>query len=141
MKLIAVVMILVGLCTASDTSSCPVHIIGAAAGYADAECPYRTCLWINMENQQAKKVVGAKFGVQFIDAVGDPHESIFHYTSNDSVKPSKKHMYQWVLTGTDAQDVSNGASAWVEKLLFEDGSKWEDDGNKRCQWTRPKFRK
>jgi len=50
-------------------------------------------MFLELANTTEKKIVGAKFDVQYVDSVGDVHESVFHYTSPDTAKPNKKHRY------------------------------------------------
>jgi hypothetical protein len=89
-------------------------------------------MFLELANTTEKKIVGAKFDVQYVDSVGDVHESVFHYTSTDTVKPNKKHRYSWLAEHWDVQDSNGGTIAWIHKLLFDDGSTWEDHGVRTC---------
>src|SRR3954466_8882289 len=38
-------------------------------------------IFLALINSSSNKIVGAKFGFQFVDSVGDVHDSVFHYCS------------------------------------------------------------
>jgi hypothetical protein len=83
------------------------------------------------ENTSDKKIVGLKFDLTLIDAVGDPHGSIFTFADKVKLNPGKKDsgIYEPHL---EREEASRGALVTLRKALFEDGTAWEDDGKSGC---------
>jgi hypothetical protein len=65
-----------------------------------------------------------------MDAVGDEHDPMQTYTSDKHLKPSEKKSATFE---TPPYDNVKGFRAWTRKILFGDGSTWEDDGSHSCK--------
>jgi hypothetical protein len=111
----------------------------------DAGCPIALdpLLWpgdgvarryqIYYRNKTDKVVIGANFGLEMMDAVGDFSPYLTDFTLAGKTKPTKQN-------GGDFTVYTNGAKIigyrlYVKKVAFADGSTWVDAGTKTCQYT------
>jgi hypothetical protein len=134
MKVLAVLIILVGTVCAEE--QCPLQITRVMPDYVGfASIPpcrhIRQCDAVEVINKTDKKIVGSKFKMIYLDAVGDPVDTGVDYTSEGKIKVGKKEVFVWN-TKFLINDKSQGAIAWVEKVLYEDGTTWEDTGSRKC---------
>lgn len=80
-----------------------------------------------------------KFRAETIDKVGDKKEMDRDFVAGKELKPGKKFKYGFqlrIVPFDDASFVYEGnydVSAWPVKVLFKDGTTWEDDGSKSCR--------
>jgi hypothetical protein len=77
---------------------------------------------IEYRNDSDKEIVGVKFKVSFLDDVGDRHAAVLDYSSDKKLAPGKKYMARWE---NPYYSDAKGMEASVLKVLFKDGSKWE----------------
>ena len=120
---------------AQEAKVCPAEVVRVVPSYTQHSfyhCDHiRQCDAVEIRNNSNKKIVGAKIHMVYYDAVGDPKDNGIDYTSDGKLNPNKKSLYVWK-TRFLVDDSSQGATAWVMKVLFDDGSTWEDDGTKAC---------
>lgn len=99
-------------------------------------------LQIKFRNSSDKTIVATKFGAGFLDATNDRHDSAWNYTSNDVVRPGEKKGPHWDdIVYFEEYGYGIKAEAWLVKVLFSDGTSWEDDGSKSCKgvsWEKEK---
>jgi hypothetical protein len=95
--------------------------------------PWGSYLLIQFRNTSSKTIAAVRFGVAFVDALADKHESVYSYDSDSTVKPGKSSHPEWsdgVYAGSPGHKV--GAIVWVEKLRFADNTFFVDDGTHSC---------
>ena len=85
------------------------------------------------KNDTQKVVVGAKFGAYTLDAVKDRHEYPQSFVNEYKHKPGKDVGSLENLSLINRADAEGGAIVWVQKVLYADGTKWEDNGTRSCQ--------
>lgn len=90
-------------------------------------------LFFASKNDTPKVVVGAKFGVYTLDAVKDKHEYPLALVNEYKHKPGKDVADFESLSLIGREDAEGGAIVWVQKVLYADGTTWEDDGSRSCQ--------
>lgn len=116
------------------TPACPIAITRIhphwIIGQGD---PWGSYLLIQFTNTSPKIIAAVRFGVAFVDALADTHESVYNYDSDSAVKPGKSSHPSWddgVYAGAPGHKV--GAIVWVQKLRFADGTFFVDDGRRSC---------
>jgi hypothetical protein len=133
MKWVATVLFLV-VGAQAQTKSCPADVVRVVPSYVNhtVGCwTIRQCDAVEIVNNSDKKIIGAKFHMVYYDAVGDSKDNGIDYMGDNKVKAGKKSLYVW-RTRFLVEDRSQGASASLSKVLFEDGSTWEDSGRNEC---------
>ena len=122
--------------TAADPpqSSCPIGIkqIHPHWLFGDGD-PWGSYLMVQFTNNSSKTIAAVRFGVAFVDALADTHESVYSYDSDSTVKPGKSSHPLWsdgVYAGSLGHKV--GAIVWVEKLRFADNTFFVDNGTHSC---------
>lgn len=95
--------------------------------------PWGSYLLIVFTNNSTKTIAAVRFGVAFVDALGDTHNSVYSYDSDSTVKPGKSSKPEWT-DGVYAGELGHkvGAIVWVEKLRFADDTFFVDDGGHTC---------
>jgi hypothetical protein len=86
------------------------------------------------KNVSDKQIVGAKFNATFFDATGDRHDVIEDWTTDQKVKPGQSKSSSWP-DGYYIRSYGHHAKVeiWPQKIVFADGTKWEDDGSASCK--------
>lgn len=92
-------------------------------------------LTVKWKNISSKEIAGIKFGIAWIDAVGDQHPAHTGFTGEDKVKPGQTKKYQWDIPLNQDETRAEG---WLTKVLFKDGTVWEDNGTHSCKGAREK---
>jgi hypothetical protein len=78
--------------------------------------PWDHYIRIEYKNISAKTIIAVRFGVAFVDALADANESVYSYTSDQIVKPSKIAKPYWGDGVYFHQYGSRmGAVAWARK--------------------------
>ena len=137
MKKLAICLLLAlgPVCHASITTNnsvdptCPVRFKSAWIPYT---LGLEKALYIHYFNQSTKRIIGIKFGFDMMDAVGDFTPYPEDLTSNDSVKPSKSGSASYNIYDDSSDD---GLRIYTKKVLFDDGTTWEDDGKMHCSYV------
>ena len=95
--------------------------------------PWGSYLLLKFKNVTSKTLAATRFGVSFVDALADAHESVYNYDDDKSIKPGKSDLPEWG-DGVYAGDLSHkvGAIVWVEKVRFADNTNFVDDGSHSC---------
>jgi hypothetical protein len=120
--------------TERQTSACPIEVkqIHPHWLFGDGD-PWGSYLLIQFTNTSTKTIVAVRFGVAFVDALADAHQSVYSYDSDSTVKPGKSSHPVWsdgVYAGSPGHKV--GAIVWVEKLRFADDTFFVNDGSRSC---------
>lgn len=126
--------------TAVCAQQCPVKAIGASfhieLGNVVDPLSYET-LVIYYRNESEKPVKAVKFQAEIIDKVKDKKDLSGDFVTEWPLKPGKKasHGFKIRTLGPSLNLVYGeaDASAWPVKVLFKDGSVWEDDGKRTCR--------
>jgi hypothetical protein len=137
------VLSLVGItlsCFAADQQSCPVSIthlesssnakagvMAALAGAASSN----TWLVLKYRNETGKVISGVRFVVVYFNSVLEPVHTEDITTPTQKFKPGKTDSL------IQADDYITGGqkattAGWVAKVLFSDGTSWEDNGSRSC---------
>lgn len=101
-------------------------------GIADKD-PWDHYLRIEYTNSSGKQISAIKFGVVFINSLAEADRSVYAYTSDENVKPGKVAKPYW---GDGVYFHQYGrrmrAGAWVEKIMFADGSMFTGAADNPC---------
>ncbi len=133
------IILLVLLSAGPVCAQCPVEILninprGAAnmvnlgRGRGFKQMGYD--LTVKWKNVSSKEIAAVKFGIAWIDPVGDEHPAYTTFSGEDRVKPGQTKKYQWEIPLD--QDETR-AIGWVVKVKFKDGTTWEDDDSRACK--------
>lgn len=130
MKRFIALLLLSGAVTAQ---TCPVTIVK----FFPREGPNGTQAYIQWESTD-KPVTGARFGAYYI-SLGEKHDFFDKLEYNKpnggkAFKGSRNHHNTWYVF----QDRTDTGGAWVDKVQFEDGTSWQDDGTRSCMFERKK---
>lgn len=87
-------------------------------------------LSLRYKNTTDQQITGIKFRVVFTDATGDAHEWSQNLIDTHGARPGKVETREWDTIGAEAMDAK--AQVWPIKVMFKDGTTWEDDGSKQC---------
>ena len=122
MKLLIAILALAGSMFA-QTVQCPVTITRVFAG---------STLNVKYKNTSEKEIQGVKFNATFYDSTNDPHP-IGGFQDSGKLKPGKSTLGEWH-AGWEKRygELAGGAEVWVEKVAFNDGTSWQDDGEHTC---------
>lgn len=122
-----VATLLIATACSLHAQSCPVTV----KGYL----PTETNITVYWHNASDKPINAARFHA-YNTSVGDKQDLFYAFDKN-RVKPLKPN--------TDAHDVfddveskSRTGGVWVEKVVFTDGTVWQDDGSKSCSFEKTK---
>jgi hypothetical protein len=122
MKLPAVVLLL--LASALPASESPLTVV-SARGYDHTQriITFNHGPWTSVEvqNNSGKLIVGEKFLMVVIDAVGDRHRWPELLTADKKIKPGKKAWIQW----EELANTERHIEITPLKVLFDDGTTWE----------------
>jgi hypothetical protein len=124
----------------SQPSNCPIEITSfkpvQPTVYGSFVTHVLPTVRIAYKNTGEKEISGIKFGITYYNGVGEAHDAFNTLSTGRHVKPGKKSGDSW-----DGEE-NNPAKATVhlEKVLFADGTTWEDDGSQKCSrdWHFPK---
>jgi hypothetical protein len=133
MRHLFVVLLLTAAAWAQD---CPVKISDISAVPDDPRFS------LQYKNLTDKKIKGAKFDATFYDAVNNPWGVMNTFIDSAQVKVGKTHYIQWSMSRVYNAELQGGAEVWPVKILFEDGSVWENDASRKClaeSWRRTKM--
>jgi hypothetical protein len=123
------------LTAAAWAQDCPVTISNITAVPNDPQFS------IQYKNLTDKKIKGAKFDATFYDAVSNPWGVMDTFIDSGQVKAGKTHYIQWNMSRVYNTELQGGAEVWPVKIVFEDGSVWENDASRKClveSWRREK---
>jgi hypothetical protein len=79
------------------------------------------------KNTSTKKIVGVKFAIVLADAVGDHRSPTYTFVDKVSLKPDEKHRGVYA-PPLELHEATGGAWVALGKVLFEDGTYWQDGG-------------
>jgi hypothetical protein len=144
MKSIAMALLCISLSAAAEKSpfdanvsnstmlnpSCPITLTGIYAGPPGHN---GTLVSVHFVNQSDKRLIAAKVGLIGFDATWDRHLFPEEYAIAVDLKPQREARPIWRVREDEfANDTAGGASVYLAKLMFSDGSTWQDDGTKSC---------
>jgi hypothetical protein len=123
MKWVLTLLLLAGSALAQD---CPARVVDAYSTGTRGFEKYK--LVLKVENTSDRDIEAVKMGVIFIDAVGDETKAPYTYTIFGGIRKGAKEK---VVFGNYIYANSKGTKAWVIKIMFKDGTVWEnpDPGN------------
>ncbi|HEV2275004.1 MAG TPA: hypothetical protein VGR96_12610 [Acidobacteriaceae bacterium] len=110
--------------------ACPVTLTGIYAG-----SPGRggTDVSVHFVNASERRVIAVKFGFTGLDATRDAHDFSEPYALAVNLKPRKEARPIWRVQDEDFQgDTASGARVYLMKVVYANGSTWEDDGTRSC---------
>lgn len=122
---------------ATAQSGCPVDIDSPSHTRLK---PFGTHVTVRYKNVSDKVMIGVKLGLELLDDVGDAHDVFANIASSRKREPSKSNT---IIADILLLDVPpppwkrdnvqrNGLRAYLVKVLYEDGTVWEDDGTHSC---------
>ena len=82
-------------------------------------------LIIKYQNASQKPISGIRFTVVYLNSVREPVNTEDVTTSGGILKPGKS--FQII-----QPDSGQSVVGWVARILFADGTTWDDDGTKSC---------
>jgi hypothetical protein len=86
---------------------------------------------VHLVNQTEKRVIAVKVAFEGFDAAMDEFPGT--YASAVSLRPEREAKPIWpVEDATFALNTARGLRVYLLKLMFADGSYWQDDGTKSC---------
>jgi hypothetical protein len=91
-------------------------------------------------SRSPQEIIGVKFDIDFMDAVGDWSESLTTFTLTDRIKPGKGRSGTFRLIGVDDIRHLQGFRLYLKKVAFADGTVWEDK-TKACAWEQDNRRR
>jgi hypothetical protein len=110
--------------------ACPATLTGV---YADSAKHRESRVSVHLINQTEKRLIAVKVGFDGRDAAWDNYEFSGTYASAVSLRPEKEAKPIWrVEDETFALNTASGVRVYLLKLMFADGSVWQDDGTKSC---------
>ena len=113
--------------TSSDTV-CPVSISAMLLPPTTAE-HYE--LTFKFKNQTGRVIIGESFVFEAMDTVGDYSDPPKVLFTGNLLKPGGA-----ASGGSNLISVGlGGYRFYVRKIAFADGTTWQDDGTKKCQYT------
>lgn len=113
--------------------NCPVTLTGLYASH-----PGRNGAKVSVHflNQTNKEIIAVKVGLLGYDATRDAYEFPQEYAIAVRLKPHKQTRPIWhVRSPQFGLETASGATVFLTKLLFSDGSVWRDNGSKECSLT------
>jgi hypothetical protein len=125
----------VKIANTSTDPSCPVQITEGFV-WASPTLGVERRFEIDFENQTTKVILGANFGLDIMDGVGDFHPYLTDYTVGTKTKVGKKNFNNFFALYTEAGTRVLGTRLYLKKVAFDDGSVWVDDGSKKCSYTK-----
>jgi hypothetical protein len=137
MRHLFVGLLLAAATIAASAQECPVKVFSISA------VPNSTLFSIEYKNLTDKKIKGAKFDATFYDATGGVWGVMDTFIDSGQVKVGKTRYIQWRMSRTYDAELRGGAEVWPVRILFEDGSVWENDASRMClgsDWRRGKGR-
>jgi hypothetical protein len=115
---------------------CPVQMlkVDPVAVIFGTPDPWGFEMKITYRNISAKTIVAEKFGASFFDVTRDGERSAWDYTSAIAVAPNAVASSHWG-DGIYVNELGLRlkAEAWPIKLIFSDGTAWQDDGKQKCK--------
>jgi len=86
---------------------------------------------INYQNQSDREVLTVRFGLGYVNTMHELDHIEFADTREHKVKPGKSF---GLITSTGNWSLGDPTKhvAWVEKILFVDGTYWNDNGSRSC---------
>ena len=112
---------------------CPVAIVK----FFPIDGPTGSQTYIQWENTTDKTITGVRFGAYYL-SLGEKRDFFekLEYNSRKGKgrldKPHKRNYASWFVF----QDRTQSGGAWVDKVQFEDGTSWQDDGSRSCMFER-----
>ena len=120
----------------ASAGSCPIEILkvdphAIVFGTSD---PWGWELKVKYRNVGQKEIVAEKFGADFFDVTHDRKHSAWDYTAGERLKPGEVKAPHW----NDGVYVNElglrlNAEAWPIKLVFADGTSWQNDDSHQCK--------
>ena len=127
---------------------CPVSIINLTSGNSlkasmvvsmesqgNSRSIGKSFLTVKYQNNSNQEVTGIGFRVSYLNSVQEiQHVSDVITPTGAKLKPKKSFTVvqpDWVYVGTEKMKLSG----WVDKVVFADGTSWNDDGSKVCAAT------
>jgi hypothetical protein len=129
LALLCVASCLASVKNTSTASSCPVRITQA---YFLGSRGIERTFYLSYLNQSEKIVIGAKFGFDLLDGVGDFHPYASDLTTSRKTKVGKRNLNT---TFAIYDNPDAGMRVYAKKVAFDDGTTWTDDGSMRCQYA------
>jgi hypothetical protein len=83
---------------------------------------------IQYTNLTDKVIKAVRFDATFYDAVADPVAVFGAFVDDSKVKPGKGKWGIWTMTITyNRSQLAGGEDVWPTKVVFEDGTVWENN--------------
>jgi hypothetical protein len=121
--------------TTNNNAACPVEIQSFGSVFStqrsalgNYEARYR--------NKSTKTIIGVKFGIELMDAVGDFRPTVAGIDYAGKLEPTKKaHVTGNIIEYVNTHKDYPGERLTVVKVAFNDGTTWSDDGKGTCHMT------
>lgn len=124
-------------CNAGAQSShqqCAAVVSQVQLTYNHGEASSRPQLTMKIGNQASKRISTVKIGLYVLDADGVPHPYPDSLENGDGLEIGKTRTFTWDLD-FDSVDIHRaGETVVVQRVEFDDGTKWSDDGSESCSF-------
>ena len=109
---------------------CPVWLEGI---YQDRAVSQRNRVSVRFTNHSTMRVIGVKVGFAGYDAVWDHHTITKQYAVPMDLKVRHSDAPVWRVNDQDFEsDTVAGIEVHLVRIMFENGSFWNDDGSEKC---------
>lgn len=155
LKLVCLLLLGASSIQSQSTSTCPIEItkitvngwraaLGDALYAASSQTPVpdrtRRAYTLAYSNVSRRNVLNIRFGVaaHLMNSMREAQKlpDDFITTEGGKLKPGKSSAQRLDREGSEDQELDK---VWVQKILFEDGQYWNDDGKQSCVlWYVPK---
>jgi hypothetical protein len=101
--------------------------------YESGKDPWDSYLQIEYSNVSNKTIAGIRFGVYFVSGMREADRSVYNYESEQKVRPGETKKPYWA-DGVYEHEYGRtmGAMVWPQRIMYEDGTYWTDDGTQSC---------
>jgi hypothetical protein len=115
----------------STDAGCPLTLIDASFEHSK-DSTVQFDLYAYYKNQTDKVMIGESFAFDVMDSVGDWTTYPHSLAASSKLKTCNKSYTIW-----NAYPGSvGGFRVYVKKIAYSDGTTWEDDGSKKCMYSR-----
>jgi hypothetical protein len=117
---------------ASAEQKCPVVIDHVELLYNHAGGHSIPQLKVSFDNAVRKRISTVTFNLRLLGASGDerPYPDDLKYS--DGVEMGKNKVFTWDLTPQEVDIHRLGETVMVQRVEFDDGPAWVDDGSESC---------
>jgi hypothetical protein len=124
MRHVLTALLLCGIAAAQD---CPVQVTWISA------LPHAHTFAIKYTNTSGKAVKAVEFVGQFYNSLDEPTSTWSRMLDHRRVNPGSKTEIKFIIDRDFLEASRNGTEAYVKEVLFDDGTRWQDDDSHSCR--------